>query len=81
MTDIDDLVQEFRRTSCDGAVGASFFAMLRLLKILQECCDILNVCFDIFPFLRLPSTYLIKMYRYPNYGTQKMKQILTTSES
>ena len=41
MTDIDELVEEFRRTPCD--VGASFFAMRRLLDILQ---DILEVCFD-----------------------------------
>ena len=42
ITDIDDLIEEFRRTSSD--VGASFFAMRRLLDILQ---DILDVCFDI----------------------------------
>ena len=41
ITDIDDLVEEFRRTSSD--VGASLFAMYRLLGILQ---DILEVCFD-----------------------------------
>ena len=34
ITDIDDLVGEFRRTSSD--VGASFFAMRCLLDILQE---------------------------------------------
>jgi hypothetical protein len=56
MTDINDLVQEFWRTSSDGAgaVGESFFAMLHLLEILQLCFDELKVC--IFPFLRLPST-------------------------
>ena len=42
ITDIDDLVEEFRRTSSD--VGASFFAMRHLLEVLQ---DILKVCFDI----------------------------------
>ena len=42
ITDIDNLVEEFQRTSSD--VGASFFAMHRLLDILQ---DILEVCFDI----------------------------------
>ena len=51
MSNINDLVQEFWRTSSDGAVGASFFAMHRLLEILQRCSDIFNVCF---PFLRLP---------------------------
>jgi hypothetical protein len=43
MTDINDLVQELWRTSCD--VGTSFFAMSRLLEILQSCFD--KVCFDI----------------------------------
>ena len=43
MTDINDLVQKLGRTS---AVGASLFAMLRLLNILQECDDF-EVCFDI----------------------------------
>ena len=42
MTDINDLVQEFWRTSSD--VEPSFFAMRRLLEILQRC---LEVCFDI----------------------------------
>jgi hypothetical protein len=41
MTDINDLVQEFRRTLNDGIVGVSFFAMRRLLEILQAC---LKVC-------------------------------------
>ena len=47
MTDINDLVQEFWRTSSDEAVGASFFPMRRLFEILQECFNILEVCFDI----------------------------------
>ena len=46
MTDINDLVQEFGRTSSDGVVGASFFEMRRLLEILQDCFD-LEVSFDI----------------------------------
>ena len=46
ITDIGDLVEEFRRTSSD--VGASFFAMRSLLDILQ---DILEVCFDIISIL------------------------------
>ena len=45
MTDINGLVQEFWRTSGDGIVGTSFFAMRRLLEILQGCLDILEVCF------------------------------------
>ena len=45
MTDISDLVQEFTGTSSD--VGASLFAMRRLLEALQQCFDISEVCFDI----------------------------------
>ena len=42
MTDIHDLVQEFWRTSTDGADGESIIAMCRLNEILEEC---LKVCF------------------------------------
>ena len=56
MKDINDLVQGSWRTSSDGDVGASFFALRRLFEILQICFKILNVCFDIISFfLRLPS--------------------------
>jgi hypothetical protein len=44
MADINDFVQEFWRTSSDGADGAPFFEMRRLLEIFQI---ILNVCFVI----------------------------------
>ena len=44
MTDINDLVQEFWRTLSDGAVRATFLAIGRLLKILQGCFDISEVC-------------------------------------
>ena len=37
MTDINDLVQEFWRTSSDGAVGAALFEMRRLYEILEKC--------------------------------------------
>ena len=84
MADINDLVQEFWRTSRDGADGVSVFAMRSLLKILQRCYGDLKVRFDIlFPFLRLPSTKLIKMYRYPNSGPLLVlppKVIQTSSE-
>jgi hypothetical protein len=50
MTDINDLVQEFWRTSSDGNVGAPSFAMHRLFEILQRCFNILEVCFDIISF-------------------------------
>ena len=50
MTEINDLVQEFWRTSSDGFVGASFFAaMRRLFEILERYFDVLEVCFDIIP--------------------------------
>ena len=45
MTDIDDLVREFWRSSSDGVVGSSFIEMRRLLEILQDCFDNLEVCF------------------------------------
>ena len=42
MTDIYELVQEFWRTSTDGADGEPIFAMRRLYEILRRC---LEVCF------------------------------------
>ena len=42
MTDIHDLVQEFWRTSTDGADGESVIAMCHLNEILELC---LKVCF------------------------------------
>ena len=48
MTDINDLVQEFWRTSSDQDVGVSLYPMRRLFEILQGCLKIFeNVCFDI----------------------------------
>ena len=47
MIDINDLVQELCRTSSDGDVGTSFFAMRGLYDILHRCFDNLEVCFDI----------------------------------
>ena len=47
MADIDDLMQDFWRTSSDGDVGASLFAMRRLHDILQRCFVISKVCFDV----------------------------------
>ena len=43
MTDINNLLQEFWRTSSDGVVDVSFHAMRRLLEILQVCCDIVFI--------------------------------------
>ena len=48
MTDINDLVQEFWSASSNGAVGASFFAMRRLLEILQGCLEVFFVIISIF---------------------------------
>jgi hypothetical protein len=56
MTDINDLVREFWTTPSDGAVGVPFFAMRRLLEILEMCFNILRVRFDIISLLRLTST-------------------------
>ena len=44
MTDMNNLVHE---TSTDGAVGASFLEMRRLLEILQGCFHLLRVCFHV----------------------------------
>ena len=63
MTDINDLVEEFWRTSSDNRdAGASFFAMRRLFEILDACFDNFKV---LFPFLSLPLTWLTKIYRCP----------------
>ena len=43
MMGVNDLVQEFWKTSSDRAVGASFFEMRRLFEILQKCFDNLEV--------------------------------------
>ena len=53
MTDINDLLGGVK-TSSNGSVGASFFAIGRLLEILEECFRSMQVCFDIISvFLRL----------------------------
>ena len=56
MTAIDDLVQEFWRTSSDGLFGASFFPMRRLLEILQRCFRNFKVCFDIISVFATAAT-------------------------
>ena len=45
--DINNLVQEFWRTSSDGAIGAPFLEMRHLLEILRRCIGLLDVCFNI----------------------------------
>ena len=64
MTDVNDLVQKFWSfwsISSNDAVGASFFAMRRLLDILQECYS--PVCFHIVPVFAAAIDLLIKIYR------------------
>ena len=57
MADINGLVQEFRMSSRDGAVGESFVAMRCLHKILKVYFDrSLEVCFDFSLFLQMLST-------------------------
>ena len=63
MTDIDDLVQEFWRTSSDRDVGASFSAMCHLFEILQQCFNILEVCFDIISVFATAVELADKIYR------------------
>ena len=63
MTDIDDLLQEFWRTSSDGASGSSFLAMRRLLEILQGCFDFLEVCFDIISVFATAIDFADEIYR------------------
>jgi hypothetical protein len=60
MAHINDLAQDFWRTSSDGADGAPFFEMRRLLENFQ---NILDVCFVIISFLR-GVDLLIKIYRW-----------------
>jgi hypothetical protein len=44
MADINDLVQEFWKTSGDGDDGAPLGAMCRLFEILEMSLDCLGVC-------------------------------------
>ena len=75
-TDINDLVQEFLRTSSD--VGASFFAMRHLLEILQRCLYSLVVCINIISFLRLQ---LIKFYSPISVSIPPSRTFKMTTES
>jgi hypothetical protein len=70
MTDINNLVQEFWRTSNDGDdVGASFFEMRRLLEILQVCSDNFEVChgFDIVSVFATAVDLADKNPQMPNF--------------
>ena len=59
ITDINDLVQDFWRSSSDGPIGASFFALRRLFEILHGCFNNLEVRLILFPFFcELPLTSL-----------------------
>ena len=65
MTDINDLVGWFWITSRDGAIEAHFFAMRRLLRILQNCFNFnsLEVCFDNISFFTIAVDLADKIYR------------------
>jgi hypothetical protein len=65
MTDINDLVQDFWRTSSDGADGESFLAMRHLLEILQECFHILEVCFDLISVFATADKDHLQRQAYP----------------
>ena len=45
ITDVNDLVQEFWRTSTDEVNGEPIFAMRHLDEILRRCQRCLEVCF------------------------------------
>ena len=64
MADINHLVQDFWRTSSDGAIGASFFEMRRLLEILQNCIDVLEVCFDIDSVFATAADKYVQSYHW-----------------
>ena len=78
MADINDLVQEFWRTSSDGAVGAPFYEMRRLLEILQRCIEFLDVSFNIVLVLRLQ---LIKIYSLVTGSIPLYRTFKSTAES
>jgi hypothetical protein len=59
MVDINDLVQEFWRTSSDGVDGTSLVTMRRLFEILHRCWE---VRFDIISVF-VTSIELKKIYR------------------
>ena len=81
MTNINDLVQEFWRTSSDGADGASFFAMRRLFEILHGSLNILEVCFDIiataidFTDKNIQMLVNLNSWRYSAYSIHSDPQV------
>ena len=67
MVYINDLVQEFWRTSSDEAIGAPFFAMRRLFEILQEYLETCNtMCFLIVSVFVTPVDLADKNLQLPN---------------
>jgi hypothetical protein len=58
MADINDLVQDFWRTSSNGADRASFFEMRRLLEILQIVSDVCFVIISVFASRRFTDKNL-----------------------
>ena len=79
MTDINNVLQEFWRTSSDAE--PSFFAMRRLLDILQSCFDILDVCFDIISVFATATDFADKtlqntFFQQDYLNTAKIKTLL-----
>jgi hypothetical protein len=79
ITDINDLVEEFWTTSSDGAVEVSFFAMRRLLEILQGCFDFSEVCFDIISVFATAVYLADKIYRQTRIISPSRFRLMTKS--
>ena len=77
MTDINNLLQEFWRTSSDAE--PSFFAMRRLFDILQSCFKYVSVCFDTISVIATATDFADKTLQigYVNAEfTAKIKTLL-----
>ena len=79
MVYINDLVQEFWRTSSDEAIGAPFFAMRRLFEILQEYLEMCNtMCSLIVSVFVTPVDLADKNLQLPNswhHSTQHQENV------
>jgi hypothetical protein len=79
MAEINDLVQDFWRTSNDGDVGASILAMRRLHDILRQCLVTSEVCFDVISvFANAVDDRIHRIWHTSIPGTVPPSQILTT---
>ena len=77
MTNINDLVQEFWRTSSGGVIGASISAMRHLFKNFQRCY-VLKVCFDITSVFATAVDFAYKIYRCLQTPIHAPSRTLTT---